>query len=64
MIPGFHGLLIVGIADTRYFGMPAIGLGARAIHRHSKNDKPSQLSGLSIDRWLRNISPSSIPITV
>jgi hypothetical protein len=51
--PRFHGLLIVGMADTMYFGMPAIGLGATAIHNYSKNDKPSQLTGLWIDRWLQ-----------
>ena len=26
--PNFHGLLIVGMADTMYFGMPVIGLAA------------------------------------
>jgi hypothetical protein len=52
--PNFHGLLIVGMADTMYFGMPAIGLGGTAIHNYVKNDKPSQLSGLYIDRWLQN----------
>ena len=29
--PNFHGLLIVGMADTMYFGMPVIGLGGTAI---------------------------------
>ena len=52
--PNFHGLLIVGMADTMYFGMPMIGLGGPAIHDYSKNDKPAQLSGLWLDRWLQN----------
>jgi hypothetical protein len=52
--PNFHGLLLVGMADTMYFGMPAIGLGGTAIHNYAKNDKPSQLTGLWLDRWLQN----------
>jgi hypothetical protein len=52
--PKFHGLLIVGMADTMYFGMPAIGLGGTAVHNYAKNDKPSQLTGLWLDRWLQN----------
>jgi len=52
--PNFHGLLIVGMADTMYFGMPVIGLGGPAIHNYVKNDKPSQLTGLWLDRWLQN----------
>ena len=52
--PNFHGLLIVGMADTMYFGMPMIGLGGPAIHNYAKNDKPAQLSGLWLDRWLQN----------
>jgi hypothetical protein len=52
--PNFHGLLIVGMADTMYFGMPVIGLAGHAVHNYAKNDKPSQLSGLYIDRWLQN----------
>ncbi|MEP6982574.1 MAG: hypothetical protein ABI853_02900 [Sphingomicrobium sp.] len=51
--PKFHGLLIVGMADTMYFGMPVIGLGGTAIHNYAKNDKPSQLTGLWIDHWLQ-----------
>ena len=51
--PNFHGLLIVGMADTMYFGMPVIGLGGIAVHNYAKNDKPSQLTGLWIDRWLQ-----------
>ena len=52
--PKFHGLLIVGMADTMYFGMPVIGLGGNAVHNYYKNGKPSQLTGLWIDRWLQN----------
>jgi hypothetical protein len=51
--PNFHGLLIVGMADTMYFGMPVIGLGGTAVHNYAKNDKPSQLTGLWLDRWLQ-----------
>ena len=50
----FHGLLIVGLADTMYFGMPRVGLGGVAIHNYAKNDKPAQLTGLWLDRWLQN----------
>jgi hypothetical protein len=52
--PNFHGLLIVGLADTMYFGMPVIGLAGDAVHNYDKYDKPAQLSGLWIDRWLQN----------
>ncbi|HEX4801324.1 MAG TPA: hypothetical protein VFU91_09135 [Sphingomicrobium sp.] len=52
--PNFHGLLIVGLADTMYFGMPEIGLGGIAVHNYEKNGKPSQLTGLWIDRFLQN----------
>jgi hypothetical protein len=52
--PNFHGLLIVGMAETMYFGMPVIGIGGPAVHNYAKNDKPSQLTGLWIDRWLQN----------
>jgi hypothetical protein len=52
--PDFHGLLIVGLADTMYFGMPVIGLGADGVHNFAKYYKPAQLSGLWIDRWLQN----------
>ena len=51
--PNFHGLLIVGLADTMYFGMPVIGLGGAAVHNYRKNGKPSQLTGLWLDRWLQ-----------
>jgi hypothetical protein len=49
----FHGLLIVGMADIIYFGRPGIGLAATAVHNYDKNNKPSQLTGLWIDRWLQ-----------
>lgn len=52
--PSFHGLLIVGMADTMYFGMPHIGLAGMAVHDYAKNGKPAQLTGLWIDRWLQN----------
>ena len=39
--PKFHGLLLVGMADTMYFGMPVIGVGGPAVHNYAKNDKPS-----------------------
>ncbi|MFL6764665.1 MAG: hypothetical protein ACJ8FO_05660 [Sphingomicrobium sp.] len=51
--PNFHGLLIVGMADTMYFGMPVIGLGGDGVHNYRKYDKPAQLTGLWIDRWLQ-----------
>ncbi len=51
--PNFHGLLIVGMADTMYFGMPVIGLAGNAVHNYAKNDKPAQLTGLWLDRWLQ-----------
>jgi hypothetical protein len=52
--PNFHGLLLVGMADIIYFGRPGIGLAATAVHNYDKNDKPSQLTGLWIDRWLQH----------
>ena len=51
--PNFRGLLIVGLADTMYFGMPVMGLGQTAVDNYSKNGKPSQLSGLWLDRQLQ-----------
>ena len=51
--PNFHGLLIVGLADTMYFGMPVMGLGGTAVDGYFKNGKPAQLSGLWIDRQLQ-----------
>lgn len=52
--PNFRGLLIVGMADTMYFGMPALGLARNAVDNYDKSDKPSQLTGLWLDRWLQN----------
>jgi hypothetical protein len=51
--PNFHGVLIVGMADVIYFGRPGIGLAATAVHNYDKNNKPAQLTGLWIDRWLQ-----------
>ena len=51
--PNFHGLLIVGMADTMFFGMPVMGIGKPAVDGYYKNGKPAQLSGLWIDRWLQ-----------
>jgi hypothetical protein len=51
--PKFNGLLIVGMADTSYFGLPRMGLVTDAVHGYVKNGKPAQLSGLWIDRWLQ-----------
>jgi hypothetical protein len=42
------------MADVMYFGMPGIGVGEPAVRNYVKNGKPSQLSGLYIDRWLQN----------
>jgi hypothetical protein len=52
--PNFHGLLLVGLADIIYFGRPGIGLAADGVHNYAKYDKPSQLTGLWLDRWLQN----------
>ena len=51
--PGFHGLLIVGLADLSYFRPEGVGLGEGYLKGFAKNDKPAQLSGLWIDRWLQ-----------
>jgi hypothetical protein len=51
--PGFHGLLIVGLADLSYFRPEGVGLGQSYLKGFEKNDKPSQLSGLWIDRLLQ-----------
>ena len=51
--PGFHGLLIVGLADLSYFRPEGIGLGEGYLKSFDRNGKPSQLSGLWIDRWLQ-----------
>lgn len=51
--PNFGGLLIVGLADTSYFRPQGVGIGAPYLKNFSKNDKPSQLTGLWLDRWLQ-----------
>lgn len=51
--PGFHGLLIVGLADLSYFRPEGVGLGEDYLKGFVKNDKPAQLSGLWIDRLLQ-----------
>jgi hypothetical protein len=51
--PGFHGLLIVGLADLSYFRPEGVGLGEGYLKAYDKNDKPAQLSGLWIDRLLQ-----------
>jgi hypothetical protein len=51
--PGFHGLLILGLADLSYFRPQGVGLGGPYLKNFEKNDKPSQLSGLYIDRFLQ-----------
>jgi hypothetical protein len=51
--PGFHGLLILGLADLSYFRPQGVGLGGPYLRNYERNDKPSQLTGLWIDRWLQ-----------
>ena len=51
--PNYKGLLIVGLADTSYFRPQGVGIGAPYLKNLEKNDKPSQLSGLWLDRWLQ-----------
>ena len=51
--PKFKGLLIVGMADTSFFRPQGVGIGAPYLKGLNKNDKPAQLSGLWIDRWLQ-----------
>jgi hypothetical protein len=51
--PGFHDLLIVGLADLSYFRPEGVGLGQSYLKGFDKNDNPSQLSGLWIDRLLQ-----------
>ena len=51
--PNFHGLLIVGLADLSYFRPQGVGIGGPYLKNFAKNDKPSQLTGLLIDRWLQ-----------
>ncbi|HEX6741377.1 MAG TPA: hypothetical protein VF079_06235 [Sphingomicrobium sp.] len=51
--PNFHGLLIVGLAETSYYRPSGIGIGKPYMERFEANGKPSQLSGLTIDRYLQ-----------
>src|SRR5690348_10393754 len=51
--PNFHGLLILGLADLSYFRPAGVGLGGSYLKSFDKNDKPSQLTGLWIDRFLQ-----------
>jgi hypothetical protein len=51
--PNFHGLLIVGLADLSYFRPQGVGIGGPYLKNFEKNDKPSQLTGLWLDRWLQ-----------
>jgi hypothetical protein len=51
--PNFHSLLIVGLADLSYFRPQGVGIGGPYLKNFGKNAKPSQLTGLWIDRWLQ-----------
>src|SRR5215213_11360635 len=51
--PNFKGLLILGLADLSYFRPQGVGVGAPYLRNLDRNDKPSQLTGLWIDRWLQ-----------
>jgi hypothetical protein len=51
--PNFKGLLVLGLADLSYFRPQGVGVGAPYLKGFDKNDKPSQLTGLWIDRWLQ-----------
>ncbi|HEX6661576.1 MAG TPA: hypothetical protein VF067_06890 [Sphingomicrobium sp.] len=51
--PGFHGLLILGLAETSYYRPSGVGLGKPYMDNFSKNGKPSQVSGLLLDRYLQ-----------
>lgn len=51
--PKFHSLLIVGLADLSYFRPQGVGIGGPYLQNFEKNDKPAQLSGLYIDRFLQ-----------
>jgi hypothetical protein len=51
--PNFHGLLVVGLADLSYFRPEGVGLGGSYLKTFAKNDKPSQLTGLWLDRFLQ-----------
>ena len=51
--PDFHELLIVGLADLSYFRPQGTGYAGSYLKNFEKNDKPAQLSGLWIDRFLQ-----------
>lgn len=51
--PNFKGLLVLGLADLSYFRPQGVGIGGPYLKSFEKNDKPSQLTGLWIDRWLQ-----------
>jgi len=51
--PKFHGLLIVGLADLAYFRPQGTGQAGPYIKNFEKNDKPSQLTALWINRFLQ-----------
>ena len=51
--PNFKGLLLVGLADPSYFRPAGIGYAGGYMKAFAKNRKPSQLSGLWIDRFLQ-----------
>ena len=51
--PKFKGLLILGLADLSYFRPQGVGIGGPYLKNFEKNDKPSQLTGLWLDRWLQ-----------
>jgi hypothetical protein len=51
--PKFHGLLIVGLADLSYFRPQGTGYAGSYLKNFEKNDKPSQLTALWIDRFLQ-----------
>jgi hypothetical protein len=51
--PGFHGLLVLGLADLSYFRPQGVGVGGSYLKNFEKADKPSQLTGLWLDRWLQ-----------
>jgi hypothetical protein len=55
--PNFKGLLVLGLADLSYFRPVGVGLGGSYLKGFVKNDKPSQLTGLWLDRFLqRNLA--------
>ena len=51
--PDFHGLLILGLSETSYYRPSGVGIGKPYMDNLSKNGKPSQVSGLVLDRYLQ-----------